>query len=52
MDGNQVVSGIPAIPHKEWLKSSMVFPKLPQMKKEIAALKRQLDALQAQVEKE
>ncbi|WP_321531189.1 UDP-3-O-(3-hydroxymyristoyl)glucosamine N-acyltransferase [uncultured Desulfuromonas sp.] len=52
MDGNQVVSGIPAIPHKEWLKSSMVFPKLPQMKKEITALKRQLEALQAKIEEE
>ncbi|WP_394708471.1 UDP-3-O-(3-hydroxymyristoyl)glucosamine N-acyltransferase [Desulfuromonas acetoxidans] len=52
IDGNQVVSGIPAIPHKEWLKSSMVFPKLPQMKKEITALKRQLEALQAKIEKE
>ena len=52
MAGDQVVSGVPAIPHKDWLKSSMVFPKLPQMKKELAALKRQIEALQAKVEKE
>ena len=52
IEGNQVVSGVPAIPHRDWLKSSMVFSHLPNMKKEITALKRQLEALQALVEKE
>nr|WP_320048175.1 UDP-3-O-(3-hydroxymyristoyl)glucosamine N-acyltransferase [uncultured Desulfuromonas sp.] len=52
IEGNQVVSGVPAIPHRDWLKSSMVFSHLPKMKKEITALKRQLEALQAFVEKE
>ncbi len=52
MEGNQVVSGIPAIPHRDWLKSSMVFAHLPTMKKEIAVLQRQLEALQAKIEKE
>ncbi|MCD6527988.1 MAG: UDP-3-O-(3-hydroxymyristoyl)glucosamine N-acyltransferase [Desulfuromonas sp.] len=46
IEGNQVVSGVPAIPHRDWLKASMSFGRLPQMRKEIATLKRQLDALQ------
>lgn len=45
IEGNQVVSGVPAIPHRDWLKASMSFGRLPQMRKEIAALRRQLDEL-------
>ncbi len=45
IDGNQVVSGVPAIPHRNWLKASMSFAHLPQMRKEIASLKRQLRQL-------
>jgi len=44
---NQVLSGAPAIPHREWLKSSMVVPKLPEMRKEISRLRRQVEELQA-----
>lgn len=40
---NQVLSGTPAIPHKEWLKASMGFAKLPEMRKEILRLKRQVE---------
>ncbi|OQY18652.1 MAG: UDP-3-O-(3-hydroxymyristoyl)glucosamine N-acyltransferase [Desulfobacteraceae bacterium 4572_35.1] len=50
--GDQVVSGLPAIPHREWLKSSMSFSKLPQMRKDIAALKRQLDQLQQAIKED
>ncbi len=39
---NQLLSGVPAIPHKEWLKASMVFTKLPEMRKELHRLKKQL----------
>ncbi len=40
---NQVLSGAPAIPHKEWLKASMGFARLPEMRKELLRLKRQID---------
>ncbi|ORJ59054.1 UDP-3-O-(3-hydroxymyristoyl)glucosamine N-acyltransferase [Geothermobacter hydrogeniphilus] len=46
-EGDQVISGAPAIPHREWLKMSMILPKLPEMKKEISRLKRQVDELKA-----
>jgi UDP-3-O-[3-hydroxymyristoyl] glucosamine N-acyltransferase len=50
--GDQIVSGVPAIPHREWLKASMTFGRLPQMRKDIAALKKQLETLQGLVKKD
>ncbi|MBN2645638.1 MAG: UDP-3-O-(3-hydroxymyristoyl)glucosamine N-acyltransferase [Desulfuromonadaceae bacterium] len=52
MEGNQIVSGVPAMPHRDWLKASMSFGHLPQMRKELAALKKQLADLEAQLTKE
>jgi len=37
--GNQVLSGLPAMPHREWLKASMAFPRLPDMRRELHQLK-------------
>jgi len=45
-----VYSGLPPIPHKEWLKASVVFPKLPEMKKNIAALEKRIASLEKQRE--
>ncbi|MFH1019923.1 MAG: UDP-3-O-(3-hydroxymyristoyl)glucosamine N-acyltransferase [Pseudomonadota bacterium] len=42
-----IVSGTPAIPHKDWLKSSSILAKLPELYREIRELKKQLAALQA-----
>ncbi len=44
-----VFSGTPAIPHRNWLRASMTFAKLPEMRKEINRLKRQVEELQALV---
>lgn len=44
----EVYSGIPAIPHKEWLKASMSLNKLPDLRREVARLRRQLDDLAQQ----
>lgn len=51
LDGRpgEIYSGLPAIPHKEWLKASMSFNKLPEMRKELARLRRQLDDLEKQI---
>lgn len=46
--GNQVVSGTPVMPHKEWLKASMSFAHLPEMRKEISRLRKQMEALELQ----
>jgi UDP-3-O-[3-hydroxymyristoyl] glucosamine N-acyltransferase len=49
--GNQVLSGAPVMPHKEWLKATMSFAKLPEMRKEISRLKRQLEELEMHIHK-
>jgi UDP-3-O-[3-hydroxymyristoyl] glucosamine N-acyltransferase len=41
--GNQVLSGVPVMPHKEWLKASVGFAKLPEIRKEISRMKRQIE---------
>lgn len=43
---NQMLSGLPVIPHKEWLKASTSFTKLPEMRKEIKRMKQQLEDLE------
>ncbi|WP_027714477.1 UDP-3-O-(3-hydroxymyristoyl)glucosamine N-acyltransferase [Desulfuromonas sp. TF] len=46
VDDNQFLSGLPAIPHKEWLKATMSFTRLPEMRKELSHMKRQLEELE------
>ncbi|MCW7754205.1 UDP-3-O-(3-hydroxymyristoyl)glucosamine N-acyltransferase [Desulfobotulus sp. H1] len=40
----QIVSGSPEMPHRVWLKVQRILPRLPEMRKQIAALERRLDA--------
>jgi UDP-3-O-[3-hydroxymyristoyl] glucosamine N-acyltransferase len=49
---NQVLSGVPLIPHKQWLKASMSFAKLPQMRKELQRVTKRLEELEAQVKED
>ena len=44
------VSGYPAIDNREWLKSSVVFRRLPEMKKAVASLEKRLADLEARIE--
>ena len=37
-----VVSGYPAIPNREWLKASAVFPRLPELRRRLRALEKRL----------
>ncbi|UFS68631.1 UDP-3-O-(3-hydroxymyristoyl)glucosamine N-acyltransferase [Geomonas sp. RF6] len=46
---NQVVSGSPAIPHREWLKASGIFPKLPEYRKTLGALEKRVQELEAKL---
>ncbi len=39
-------SGSPAIPHKDWLRTSAVYAKLPEMRKTISSLEKRLAALE------
>jgi len=38
----EVLSGYPAIPHNVWLKSSMVMPRLPELRKKIRELEKRI----------
>lgn len=44
----QVVSGTYAVPIRDWLKMQAVFPKLPELKKQVSELEKQLRELQKQ----
>jgi UDP-3-O-[3-hydroxymyristoyl] glucosamine N-acyltransferase len=46
VDAGSLVSGYPAIANRDWLKSSAVFKKLPELKKTIADLQRRIVELE------
>jgi UDP-3-O-[3-hydroxymyristoyl] glucosamine N-acyltransferase len=46
VDAGAIVSGYPAMPNREWLRSSAVFRQLPALKRRVAELERQIVALQ------
>jgi UDP-3-O-[3-hydroxymyristoyl] glucosamine N-acyltransferase len=45
VEAGRVISGYPAIDNRDWLKSSAVFAKLPEIRKRLAELERRLDRL-------
>ena len=45
---NQVVSGYPALPHRQWLEAQATFPHLPDLRKRIKELERKLERLEKQ----
>lgn len=47
---NAGYSGTPAIPHKEWLKSMAVIPKLPDLRKTVASLEKRIAELEASLQ--
>lgn len=49
VESNQVLSGLPVMPHRDWLKASMSFARLPEMRKEIGRMKKQLEELENMV---
>jgi len=46
VDADEFVSGYPAIPNSEWKRSSVVFRKLPEMRKQLRALEERLRAVE------
>ena len=47
IEPGKFVSGYPAIDNRDWLKSSAVFRRLPELKKAVSALQRRLEELEA-----
>ena len=50
LEDDEFVSGCPAIPNREWLKSSAVFRQLPALKKRIAELEQHIADLQEKLD--
>lgn len=46
VEGNQTVAGLPVMPHREWLKMTMSMQNLPEWRRELARLKRQVAELE------
>lgn len=49
LPANAAYSGSPTMPHKEWLKSAMVVPRLPELKKTVSALEKRVAELEAKL---
>lgn len=49
---NAYYSGSPAMPHKDWLRTMAVLPKLPDLRKKTAELEKKIARLEALLEKE
>jgi UDP-3-O-[3-hydroxymyristoyl] glucosamine N-acyltransferase len=49
---NQMLAGVPAMPHREWLKATMSIPQLPEMRKELRQLKNEMTKLKNKLAKE
>jgi UDP-3-O-[3-hydroxymyristoyl] glucosamine N-acyltransferase len=45
----QMVSGIPAFPHREWLRAANVYPKLPELRRTVTDLEKRIEELEKQI---
>ena len=52
VDGNQSLAGAPAMPHRDWLKSAMTMKHLPEMRRELKQLSKQVDELKRKLSKD
>ena len=48
---NQIVSGLPAIPHKEWLRSQISITKLPKIRKTLKELELRIKKIEQDIER-
>ena len=46
-----MVSGVPAIPHRDWLKSVTLFSRFPELYEEFRGIKKKIEALENQLKK-
>ncbi len=49
LPANAAYSGSPTMPHKEWLKSAMTVPRLPELKKTVSTLEKRVAELEAKL---
>jgi UDP-3-O-[3-hydroxymyristoyl] glucosamine N-acyltransferase len=46
VESGEIVSGSPAISHKDWLKASIIFARLPEMRKKLKELEERIKKLE------
>jgi UDP-3-O-[3-hydroxymyristoyl] glucosamine N-acyltransferase len=51
LPANAAYSGSPTMPHKEWLRSAMVVPRLPELKKTVSSLEKRVAELESLLKK-
>ena len=51
-NSNQSLAGAPAMPHREWLKATMTIAHLPEMRRELNRLRKQVDELKNKLPKD
>ncbi|MCG8564465.1 MAG: UDP-3-O-(3-hydroxymyristoyl)glucosamine N-acyltransferase [Desulfobacterales bacterium] len=51
VEPGQIVSGVPHMPHKNWLKAANIIPRLPGMRKTLLSLERRVKAMEGNKEK-
>ena len=49
LESNQILSGAPVMPHRQFLKAATTFSKLPEMRKELTQLQNRLKELEEQL---
>jgi UDP-3-O-[3-hydroxymyristoyl] glucosamine N-acyltransferase len=49
VEAGSFISGYPAVPNREWLKTSAVVRKLPELRKTIADLQRRVAELEERI---
>ena len=49
VEAGSFISGYPAVPNRDWLKSSAIFRRLPELRKTIADLERRLAELESRL---
>lgn len=52
VESNQSLAGVPAMPHRDWLKATMTMTHLPEMRKELQKLKNEIAELKSRLDKE
>ena len=48
----EIVSGIPHMPHKLWLKTGRILPRLPEMRRLLLSLERKINAIEQRIKSE
>ncbi len=51
VEPDRIMAGLPLMPHKEWLKATTSYARLPEIRKEISRMKRQLEELEKRIKK-